>query len=200
MELITKDNLRLSGIYGKKILNSINARLIKEDKETLHYSRNKTHLFYYKTNKKIYITGNNSEELYNNIIKNIEFYLLRLVEIDNESLRLRLGIDLYNEFSLYSEYHIFNMEVLRGIALKYPERLSYAELFATNITYLSLLFYEELMHFILYCEDNDLVHKVCEKLKKTVWANIDEEWNKLSSEIDLDNQVIIYENLRKIKI
>ncbi|MDE6292772.1 MAG: hypothetical protein K2L98_03740, partial [Bacilli bacterium] len=133
MELITKENLRLSGIYGKKILDSINANLIKEDEGSLHYKQNRTHFFFYRTNNKIYISGENSEALYSDIIRNVEFYLLRLAKVDDETLGLRLCTDLYNEQSLYSNYHIFSMEVLRGLVLRHPERINYAEFFATSI-------------------------------------------------------------------
>lgn len=200
MELITKENLRLSGIYGKKILDSINASLIKEDEGSLHYKQNKTHFFCYRTNNKIYIFGDNSEDLYSNIIRNIEFYLLRLAKVDDEILGLRLCADLYNEQSLYSNYHIFSMEVLRGLVLRNPERANYAEFFATSVSWNSLPIYEELMYFILYCEDDELVFHICEKLKETIGSKYQATWKKLSSGIDPRSQETIYENLRKIKI
>lgn len=200
MELITKENLRLSGIYGKKIISSINASLVKEDDFSLHYKQNKTHFFFYRTNNKIYITGENSETLYNDIIRNVEFYLLRLAKIDDETLGLRLCTDLYNEKSLYSDYHIFSMEVLRGLALRHPERLSYAEFFATSIIWNSLPFYDELMYFILYCEDDELVFYICEKVKEAASTRYRETWKKFSSEIDANSYEAIQENLRKVKI
>ena len=172
MELITKENLRLSGIYGKKIISSINASLVKEDDFSLHYKQNKTHFFFYRTNNKIYITGENSETLYNDIIRNVEFYLLRLAKIDDETLGLRLCTDLYNEKSLYSDYHIFN----------------------------SLPFYDELMYFILYCEDDELVFYICEKVKEAASTRYRETWKKFSSEIDANSYEAIQENLRKVKI
>lgn len=200
MELITKENLRLSGIYGKKIISSINASLIKEDEGSLHYKQNKTHLFFYRTNNKIYISGENSEALYNDIIRNVEFYLLRLAKIDDEKLGLRLCTALYDEHSLYSNYHIFSMEVLRGLALRHPERLSYAEFFATSIIWNSLPFYDELMYFILYCDDDELVFYICEKIKEAASTKYYETWKKISSEIDSECHEIVHENLRKIKI
>ena len=43
--MLTKKDIKLSGVYGKKIIESIDLLLVKKDENTWHYKRGKLNFF-----------------------------------------------------------------------------------------------------------------------------------------------------------
>lgn len=176
--MVTKETIRISGIYGKRIIDSIPMPLVRQTENTWQYKLGNTNFFFYPKSKKIYVSGDDSEKIYVNILEKINTYLQNLATLpEDENAKIFLSNCLERNISLFSNYHIFNMEVLTTLATKKYERLEYAETFISSSRYLTLSFYEELMLYLIYCDCFFNIQDLCQSLmeersevkKEVIW-------------------------------
>ncbi len=200
--MVTKNNIRISGVYGKKIIESITMPLVRENENMWQYKLEKTNFFYYPKSKKIYITGPKSEELYTDILARINKYLESLVDLPIEQwAQIELQGCLQSLTSLGSNHHIFNMEVLATLAFKKSKRLGYGKTFSSSYYYMEAPFYEQLMLYLIYAESDEEVNQICSTIIKAR-SEVDKynAWNKCYEDVDNNEKVLIKQNLDKMKI
>lgn len=115
--MVNQENFRVSGVFGKKLIESYTPYVKKENENQRMYKINRTTFFYYPKKRGIYISGNNAAELYQSIINKTNQYLINLTsKAASGMMREELLEMLENERSLTTKYHIFNIEVLTTFA------------------------------------------------------------------------------------
>lgn len=201
--MVTKDNLRLSGIYGKKIMTHFKPFLVREDETMKFYKSGGMTLNYYPKKHKIFIQGRHSEEMYQQLLDKINHYLEELVSLPlDESYVQQLKMLNDKSGSLDSKNHIFNIEILTLLALKKEvEKFDEALSFALNFRYNEEEYYSKLIYFILLEEEIDFIKELCKKIK-TSRSEVERYkiWEDFYASMYLDTKEKIEDEIQKIKI
>lgn len=200
--MLTKQDIKLSGVYGKKIIDSIDIPLICKKENSWQYKKGKLNFFYYPKSKKIYISGDNSEEIYEQILEKLNTYLENLAALPEETyLKEFMQEKIENNISLTSDYHIFNIEILASLIKSKYERLTYADEFTKSIRYMTLPFYEELMLYLMYGVDQNQVEELCTSIieEYSEVKRID-LWDSHYEKISENEKLLIKKNLEKMKV
>lgn len=200
--MLTKKDIKLSGVYGKKIIESIDLLLVKKDENTWHYKRGKLNFFYYPRKKSIYISGFESEKIYNQLLEKINNYLNSLVNmVQDEMAKDYLNAFLENTISIMNEYHIFNVEVLTTLALKRIERFNYAYAYATANRHYCMSCYQELMLYTMSSNNDELVKEIYSKIiEEHSEVKKEKIWEYYYDGMSEDEKILIKTNMDKIKI
>ncbi len=200
--MVSKEDIRISGVYGKKIIDSIDMPLVRKSLTTWHYQSGKNNFYYYPKSRKIYISSPDSDSKYNILLNKINSYLDSLANLPEEVYFKTMMLEMLNlKTSLHSEYHIFNAEVYISLIKTKYERLKYAKELISSYRYLTLPFYEELLLSLLYLESdkqvNDIYTKMCNSKSEVEKYKIWEEYN---SDIMEEEKQLIKQKLNKIKL
>lgn len=198
--MVHKDNIRMSGAYGKKIIATFEPYLVFKSENMFRFRLQQGSFFYYPKSKKIHIDSYHKEELYEQLLNKVNHYLenLTMLPKDNGS-KMILAEVLENRFSQEGDYHIFNIEVLASIAVQKRERLVYALEFLNSFWYNHQTNYEDMMFFLLYQEDFD----------ETFWLDFFGEkkevlrlklWKDMYEGLPVEEKEKIREAKEKIKI